>query len=288
MSNKLIPANPADVMVIRDVTPNVTTLSVPFARYGLFEVGGRCTVVRMSNGGVMLFSPVAYTPEAAAVVARLGGDKGVKYIVAPDIEHHIFISEWVKAFPDARVIGPQGLPEKRAETKGKDPKINPDDRFFAVLADKRSEPPSSPQSIAPDFDADFGLVYFDMHPNKEIVLFYRPDNVLIQADLMFNLPCVEQYARVDASTRTGAPGHANFLNRLFQSFMKTEGNLTWARRFQWYAASKADRPRFNEAIHVVDSWPFDIMIPCHGETTERNAKAVFRDVFQWHLEGKKA
>lgn len=44
MSDKLIPANPADVMVIRDVTPNVVTFSVPFKRFGLIPVGGRGTV----------------------------------------------------------------------------------------------------------------------------------------------------------------------------------------------------------------------------------------------------
>lgn len=44
MSNKLIPANPADVMVIRDVTPNVVTFSVPFKRFGTIPIGGRGTV----------------------------------------------------------------------------------------------------------------------------------------------------------------------------------------------------------------------------------------------------
>ena len=44
MSSKLVPPNPADVMVIRDVTPNIATLSVPFARYGMFKVGGRATI----------------------------------------------------------------------------------------------------------------------------------------------------------------------------------------------------------------------------------------------------
>lgn len=44
MSDKLIPANPADVMVIRDVTPNVVTFSVPFKRFGVIPVGGRGTV----------------------------------------------------------------------------------------------------------------------------------------------------------------------------------------------------------------------------------------------------
>ena len=44
MSSKLIPANPADVMVIRDLTPNVTIFSVPFSRFGVFKVGGRGTL----------------------------------------------------------------------------------------------------------------------------------------------------------------------------------------------------------------------------------------------------
>ncbi|CAK7237149.1 hypothetical protein SBRCBS47491_009878 [Sporothrix bragantina] len=287
MSDKLVPANPVDVMVIRDITPNITTLSVPFLRFGRIEIGGRCTIVRMSGGGVLVFSPIALTPEAAAVVTRLGGENGVKYLVAPDIEHHIFLSEWLKAYPTARIIGPEGLAEKRAATKGKDPRVNVNDNFFAVLADNRSQPMREPQSIAPDFDADFGLVYFDMHPNKEIVLLYRPENILIEADLMFNLPAIEQYQRVDPTTRVGVPGHANLVNRIFQTVMRTQGNLVWARRFQWYFASSRDRARFNEGLSVVDSWPFEKIIPCHGETIEKDAKEVFRQVFAWHFASKK-
>lgn len=44
MSSKLIPSNPSEVMVIRDITPNVVTLSVPFLRFGLIKVGGRGTI----------------------------------------------------------------------------------------------------------------------------------------------------------------------------------------------------------------------------------------------------
>lgn len=44
MSSKLIPANPADVMVIRNITPNVVTFSVPFKRFGTIPIGGRGTV----------------------------------------------------------------------------------------------------------------------------------------------------------------------------------------------------------------------------------------------------
>lgn len=44
MSSKLIPTDPAKVMVIRDVTPNVVTFSVPFKRFGTIPIGGRGTL----------------------------------------------------------------------------------------------------------------------------------------------------------------------------------------------------------------------------------------------------
>ncbi len=45
----------------------------------------------------------------------LGND--VRYITAPDMEHHMFLGPWHSAFPQARVIGPEGLAEKRASQK---------------------------------------------------------------------------------------------------------------------------------------------------------------------------
>lgn len=44
MSERLAPPRPDDVMVIRDLTPNVTTFSVPFSRFGVAKIGGRGTV----------------------------------------------------------------------------------------------------------------------------------------------------------------------------------------------------------------------------------------------------
>lgn len=44
MSSKLVPSDPAKVMVIRDVTPNIVTFSVPFKRMGSMPIGGRGTL----------------------------------------------------------------------------------------------------------------------------------------------------------------------------------------------------------------------------------------------------
>ena len=43
-SKKLIPSDPSSVMVIRKVTPNITTCSAPFARFGRLKIGGRGTI----------------------------------------------------------------------------------------------------------------------------------------------------------------------------------------------------------------------------------------------------
>lgn len=44
-SSKLVPDDPAKVMVIRDVVPNtLVTLSTPFWRFGQIKIGGRGTI----------------------------------------------------------------------------------------------------------------------------------------------------------------------------------------------------------------------------------------------------
>ncbi|KAG5925397.1 hypothetical protein E4U42_004321 [Claviceps africana] len=273
MSASLIPANPDDVMVIRHVTPNVVTFSVPFSRFGRIKIGGRGTLVKLTSGSLAVFSPAALTEESKAKVAELGGQ--VAYIVALDFEHHIFISEWAKQYPGAKIIGPEGLLEKRAK-QHKDPKINNDS--FAVVFTKANK---HSVKIGDDFDADFDYEYVDGHANKEIVFHYKPDRVLIEADLMFNLPAVEQYSRVPDGQKPGG-----LADRLFQSTQSTAGDATWMKRFNWYLTAK-DRPSLNESVKRIDQWDFTTLIPCHGDVIEGNAKDMFRKVFQWHLQGKK-
>ncbi|KAM0333510.1 hypothetical protein ACHAQA_002173 [Verticillium albo-atrum] len=276
MSSKLIPNNPADVMVIRDLTPNITTFSVPFARFGTIKIGGRATLVRLSSGTLAVFSPVALTDAVRAKVAALGST--VSHIIAPDFEHHIFLSEWKSAFPDAKLIGPEGLPEKRAKQAPTDEKIR-DDPFAVVFT---AGPAKRDLRIDPAFDADFDYEYVDAHPNKELVFFYRPDRVLIQADLLFSLPATEQYSRVPDAQK--APGLAD---RLFGGLQTTEGDAKWAKRAQWYLFSSKDRTGFNESIQRIGQWDFETIVPCHGDTMVGDGKARFDKVFAWHLNGEK-
>lgn len=208
-----------------------------------------------------------------ARISTLGNGR-VAYIIAPDIEHHIFITEWARAFPEAKVIGPEGLPEKRA--KATDDKIGKEAFHTVFTAATKRE-----TKISAEFDADFEYEFVDAHANKELVFFYKPDRVLIQADLMFNLPAIEQYSKAVNEPKEGA------ISRFFSGLNTTQGEAKGMKRFIWYLISKGDREGFNASIKRIDAWDFDTVVPCHGETIVGGGKEVFRKVFEWHLQGKK-
>jgi hypothetical protein len=230
--------------------------------------------VRLSSGALAVFSPVALTPEVKAKLVALGNN--LRYIIAPDIEHHIFVSEWKAAFPTAVLIAVDGLPEKRSAQN--DPKIGKETFDVVFKPDTKRT-----TSISAEFDEDFEYEYVNAHANKELVFFYKPDRVLIQADLLFNLPATEQYSRVPEKDRPN-PG---FLARQFIGLQTTQGDVKGLKRVIWYAFSRGDRPSFNESIKRINAWDFKIIVPCHGDVIEEGAKEAFEKVFDWHINGRK-
>jgi hypothetical protein len=264
----LIPKNPSEVMIIRKVSPAITTLSAPFYRFGRLKIGGRGTLVRLQSGGVAVFSPVALTPEVKETVASLGE---VKYIAALDIEHHIFLGPWHEAFPNAKVLGPEGLPEKREKQK------NEKVPFSTIFTATNKET----VKVDPEFDAESDYEYMPSHMNKEVVFFHKPDKTLIEADLLFNLPATEQFSK------TGQPANAGILTKLFIALNGTSGAAMGQKRLLWYGISAKDRTGFNSSIANINKWDFDRIIPCHGDVIETGGKGIFQKVMGWHLEGVK-
>jgi len=269
MTSKLIPSNPSEVTVIRKLTENVTTLSAPFLRFGHIKVGGRGTLVKLPTGGVAVFSPTALTPEAKEAVSALGE---LKYIAALDIEHHIFLGPWHAEYPNAKVLGPEGLPEKRAQQK------NEDVPFAVVFTGKDK----ATTKVDPEFDSAFDYEFVDGHANKELVFNFKAEKTLIEADLLFNLPATEQFSK------TGLDAKSGILTKLFSALNSTSGAAMGQRRFIWYATSSGNRPSFNASIEKINGWDFDKIVPCHGDVIESDAKGIFQKVFAWHLEGSKA
>jgi hypothetical protein len=180
-------------------------------------------------------------------------------------QHHIFLGPWHQAYPNAKVLGPEGLPEKRKSQN------NEDVPFATVFTASNTHP-----SVDAAFDAEFEYEYVPAHGNKEIVFNHKPTRTLIQADLMFNYPSREQFSK------TGEDPTSGILTKLFGAVTNT--NSDWQKRMIWYGLSSSDRNGFAQSMTRINKFEFDRMIPCHGDVVETGAKGIFQKIMSWHLD----
>ncbi|WP_322744805.1 DUF4336 domain-containing protein [[Phormidium] sp. LEGE 05292] len=103
----------------------------------------RMTAVRLSSGGLLIYAPVAPTPECIRLVNELVAIHGeVKYIILPTasgLEHKVFVGPFARRFPNAQVfVAPSqwsypfnlplswlGFPEQRTKILPFDSKLAP-------------------------------------------------------------------------------------------------------------------------------------------------------------------
>lgn len=67
----------------------------------------RMTVVKLDTGGLLVYAPVAPTPECVSLMRELEAQHGsVKYIILPTVsglEHKVFVGPFARKFPEAQV-----------------------------------------------------------------------------------------------------------------------------------------------------------------------------------------
>jgi hypothetical protein len=113
----------------------------------------RMTIIKLNSGGLLVYAPVAPTPECIRLVKELEGKHGkVKYIILPTssgLEHKIFVGPFARKFPQALVyVAPHqwslplniplswlGFPSKRTRILSADTQTNPfsDEFEYAIL-----------------------------------------------------------------------------------------------------------------------------------------------------------
>lgn len=113
MADCLAPYEPVDVLkpvaenvwivdgsVVRMTYPWIGVFSLPFST--------RMTVIRLPDGRLWLHSPTAAEDALVEAVSALGE---VAFLVAPNRLHHIFVDDWARRFPAARVYAAPGVAE---------------------------------------------------------------------------------------------------------------------------------------------------------------------------------
>jgi hypothetical protein len=267
------------LVVIRQLTPNATVISVPFAGPGGAEVGTRATIFRLpTSGAILVFCPADLNDEVRAAIAAMGGN--VKYIVAGSAGHHMFMDEWVKAYPEVEVIAQEGLREKRAKMKLGDIPFQ-----YVMTAANKTDPKFLPAEVTQDVDIE----YFDGSQTQEIALFHKADKILAIADLFWTFPGHEQYSKAVSRKHkgifTGAFHTFGWDDKAHSGF-----RMRLRRWLDWYIMSSKNRESYNKSIEHIDvDWDFQIVVPCHGEVLDKEgeAKRIFECIFKWQLEAAK-
>jgi len=134
-----------------------------FTMPGGIAIGTRTTLVRLSDGGVFMHSPGPLSVSLAEQIEEIGP---VRFIVAPNAYHHLFVAENAKAWQSAEIHLAPGLAAKQQLS------------FTAELGD---EPP-------PAWSADLDQCLVAGAPRlNEVAFLHRPSRTLILTDLAFNV-----------------------------------------------------------------------------------------------------
>ncbi|WP_353932945.1 DUF4336 domain-containing protein [Okeanomitos corallinicola TIOX110] len=146
----------------------------------------RMTVIKLENGGLVVYAPIAPTPECIRLVNELVIEHGeVKYIILPTvsgIEHKVFAGPFARYFPTAQIfVAPGqwsfpinlplswlGLPRNRTQILSADIQKTPfaDEFDYAILG-----------------PLDLGLGKF-----AEVAFFHRRSHTLLVTDTIVSIP----------------------------------------------------------------------------------------------------
>lgn len=148
--------------MLKEFGPEIWIAEGPTVRAAAgFHYPTRMAIIRLSSEGLVVWSPVAFSPELGSAVDALGT---VRYIVPPNSLHDTFLAEWQQAYPDAAILAPPGLRKKR-----------PDLVFAGELAG----------ITVPGWQAEIDVVVVPGNRiTSEAVLFHRASGTAIFADLL--------------------------------------------------------------------------------------------------------
>lgn len=151
--------------ILRPFGPGVWTSDGPEATVMGFRYPTRMVVIRLSGGGLFVWSPIEIGQPLRAEVDALGE---VACLVAPNSLHHLHFATWAQAYPKARRYVAPGLAARR-----------PDLEFDAELGD----------APAPEWAADLDQVLVRGNAiTTEAVFFHRESRTALFTDLIQQFP----------------------------------------------------------------------------------------------------
>jgi hypothetical protein len=202
------------------------------------QIGARMNVVRLATGDLVVIAPLPPDDDLVAEVRSLGP---VRDLVAPNLHHHLYVGEWQKRFPEARLHVPRHLGAKR-----------PDLVASAVLGDGPG--PGDPELH------HLEILGCERYLGENVFV-HAASGTLIVADLVHNLP----------------PSRDPW-TKIYGTLMGFDGKVALSRAIRLAFRDRAAARRSLEALLAL-SW--SRILPAHGEVIDGGAKQALRDAYAW-------
>jgi len=208
--------------------------------YGL-PFSTRMTVVRLASGDLWIHSPIRISDRLIKEVGALGR---VKHLIAPNKLHHLFMPEWMKAFPEALSYSSPGLEKKR-----------PDIAFSRRLG------PNPELAWTTDIEQ---TIFRGSAVMEEVVFFHRSSDTLILTDLIENF----------------RPDCLNYQQRMFARmggvlFPMGKMPLDWRLTFLF------GKREARASLQTILEWAPQNIIISHGECIFGGGSDFLRRSFSW-------
>lgn len=147
-------------MALRRVGEGISVVDAPL-KIGGMHLGARMTVVEL-EGGLLLYSMVPIDDALAAEIDALGP---VRWLIAPNLMHHLFAGPAKERYPEATLLAAEGLQKKRS------------DLVIDAVLDASALP----------FSGMRAQTVGGMPKLNETALLHEASRTLIVADLLFNI-----------------------------------------------------------------------------------------------------
>ncbi|OAN13190.1 methanol oxidase, glmU [Photobacterium jeanii] len=203
-------------------------------------VGARMTVVKLADNKLLIHSPIQLTTQLQLALSKLGQ---VHAIVTPNMSHHLFLSEWWLAYPDAYFFAPPGLQQKRSD-------LIFDDALSA-------------QTPSLWRDQLFQTLVRGSDSMEEVVFCDPQSQTLILGDTLVWLKNSTNLLSISLAILNGC-------------YYKPAMPFYWRVSFQ-------DKTRLRQSLQEILTWPFERIILSHGQLIPENGKQYFADAFAWAL-----
>jgi hypothetical protein len=226
-------------MVLESVDQDIWIVEGPDVPFLGLMVGTRMTIIRLGEE-LWIHSPVLISDEMAGELESLGE---IRYIVAPNKYHHVFLSEWRDRYPEAELYASPGLKAKRLDIT-----------FDAELLTTENYPWT---------DAIAHTTFGPSRLFEEVVFFHHPSRTLILTDLIIN-------AKTDSY---------NLFQKLFSAFDGLSyPNGSTPRLYRWSIKSKKAA---REVYQTMIDWAPSKIIISHGEWFRKDGLSELKKRLSW-------